>query len=59
MIRTIRKTYRIACIAFGRRRIQRLVLLTGLGILVIAYQNQFEISEIAADIMQILKRWNM
>lgn len=59
MIHTIRKGYRIACIAFGRRRVQRVILLIGLSVLVIAYQNRFEISEIVADITQIFKRWNM
>ncbi len=59
MIRTIRRGYRIACIAFGRRRVQRGVLLIILSVLVIAYQKQFEIPEIVEDIAQIFKRWNM
>ena len=59
MIRAIRKGYRIACIAFGRRRVQKIILLISLGALMIIYQNQFEIPEIVEDIAQIFQRWNM
>ena len=43
MVRTIRKAYRIACIAIGKRRVRRIILIACLGVCVLAYKNNFDI----------------
>ncbi|WP_154473506.1 hypothetical protein [Clostridium porci] len=43
MVRTIRKAYRIACIAIGKRRVRRIILIACLGVCALAYKNNFDI----------------
>lgn len=43
MFRKIKKVYRIACIAIGKKKVNTILLVISLACLYIGYQNHFDI----------------
>lgn len=50
MLRNIHKAYRIACIAFGKRRVRMVVLAVFCLLAAVLYQNHFDISKTMEDL---------
>lgn len=55
MIRKIHKGYRIACIAFGKRKVHTVLLLLITGLFIIAYQNGFDVAGTQNDIKHYIE----
>lgn len=56
MFRKIKKIYRIACIAIGKRRVNT-ILIAALFCFYVGYRNSFDIQKTPADIIQAVNAW--
>lgn len=52
MFRTIKKAYKIACIAIGKKKVHAIMLAIAAGLFLIAYKNDFDIQKTATEVEQ-------
>lgn len=57
MYRKIKKVYRIACIAIGKKKVNTILLVAGLACFYAGYQNHFDIQKTMADVFQVVATW--
>lgn len=57
MFRKIKKIYRIACIAIGKRRVNTILIAVALFSFCVGYRNSFDIQKTMEDIIQAVNAW--
>ena len=57
MFRKIKKVYRIACIAIGKKKVNMILLAASLVCLYMGYRNHFDIQKTMTDIFQTIDNW--
>lgn len=55
-MREIKKAYRIACIAIGKRKVHAFLFLCAAAVAVIAYRNNFDIAATFRDVMEKIQQ---
>lgn len=57
MFRKLKKTYCIACVVIGKKRVKAILFVAGLVCFYSGYLNDFDIQKTASDIIQAVDTW--